>query len=87
MSRSPYCGKHEALYPAELAQETLHTGRHYTFITGCECPLGYILRTEADGAHMKRWGEPAAIEAAYEEWPGEEFVIEDDHGVFFFKEE
>ena len=36
---------------------------------------------------MKRWGDPAAIEAAYEEWPGEEFVIEDDRGVFFFKEE
>jgi hypothetical protein len=82
-----YCGKHEALYPAELVQETLLSGRHYTFITGCECPLGYIVRTEADGAHMKRWGEPAAIEATYEEWPGEEFVIEDDRGVFFFKEE
>jgi hypothetical protein len=25
---------------------------------------------------MKRCGEPAAIEQAYEEWPGEEFVIE-----------
>lgn len=82
-----YCGKHEAFYPAELAQETLRTGRHYTFLTGCECPVGYIVRTEADGAHMKRWGEPAAIEAAYEEWPGQEFVLEDDHGVFFFKEE
>jgi hypothetical protein len=82
-----YCGKHEAFYPAELAQETLRTGRHYTFLTGCECPLGYIIRTEADGAHMKKWGEPAAIEAAYEEWPGEEFVIEDHQGVFFFKQE
>jgi hypothetical protein len=36
---------------------------------------------------MKKWGEPAAIEAAYEEWPGEEFVIEDHQGVFFFKQE
>ena len=82
-----YCGKHEAFYPAALAGETLHTGRHYVFLTGCECPLGYIIRTEADGAHMKRYGEPAAIEQAYEEWPGEEFAIEDDNGVFFFKEE
>lgn len=82
-----YCGKHDAFYPAELAGETLRTGRHYVFLTGCECPLGYIIRTEADGAHMKRSGEPAAIEAAYEEWPGEEFVIEDDYGVFYFKEE
>jgi hypothetical protein len=82
-----YCGKHEAFYPAALAQRTLRTGRHYTFLSGCECPLGYIIRTEADGAHMKRWGEPAAIEAAYEDWPGEEFVIEDEDGVFFFKEE
>jgi hypothetical protein len=82
-----YCGRHEAFYPAELAQETLRTGRHYTFLTGCECPLGYIIRTEADGAHMKQWGEPAAIEAVYEELPGQEFVIEDANGVFFFKEE
>jgi hypothetical protein len=36
---------------------------------------------------MKRWGEPAAIEEAYEQWPGEEFVIENANGVFFFKEE
>lgn len=76
-----YCGKHEAFYPAALAGETLRTGKQYVFLTGCECPMGYIVRTEADGAHMKKWGEPAAIEAAYEEWPGEEFVIEDDDGV------
>jgi hypothetical protein len=82
-----YCGKHEACYPAGLAQETPRTGKNYVFLTGCECPYGYIIRTEADGAHMKRWGESEAIEAAYEEWPGEEFVIEDEHGVFFFKEE
>jgi hypothetical protein len=82
-----YCGKHEAFYPAALAGETLRTGKHYVFLTGCECPLGYIIRTEADGAHMKKWGEPIAIEDAYEEWPGEEYAIEDDSGVFFFKEE
>src|SRR5258708_18631063 len=82
-----YCGKPEAFYPAAVAGETLRPGKHYVFLSGCECPLGYIIRTEADGAHMKRWGEPAAIEAAYEEWPGEEFVIEDANGVFFFKEE
>jgi hypothetical protein len=82
-----YCGKHVAFYPAALAGETLHTGKHYVFLTACECPLGYIIRTELDGAHMKRWGEPAAIEKAYEEWPGEEFAIEDANGVFLFKEE
>ena len=82
-----FCGKHEAFYPAKLAQETLLTGRYNTFLVGCECPLGYIIRTEADGAHMKRWGEPEAIETAYEELPGEEFVIEDDHGGFIFKRE
>jgi len=82
-----YCGKHAAFYPAQLAYETRMTGRRYIFLTGCECPLGYIIRTEADGAHMKRWGDPAAIEAAYEEWPGEELMIEDERGVFFFKEE
>jgi hypothetical protein len=82
-----YCGKHEAFYPAELAQETLRAGTHFVFLTACECPLGYIIRTEDDGAHMKRWGEPEAIEAAYEDWPGEEFRIENERGVFFFKEE
>lgn len=82
-----YCGKHEAFYPAVLAQETLRTGKHYVFLTGCACPLGYIIRTEADGAHMKRWGEPEAIEAAYEKWPGEEFLIDDQYGAIFFKEE
>ncbi|MFZ0229305.1 MAG: hypothetical protein WAL41_20710 [Mycobacterium sp.] len=82
-----YCGKHEAFYPAALAQETLRTGNNYVFLTGCPCLLGYIIRTEADGAHMKRWGEPEAIEAAYEEWPGEEFVVEDQYGTIFFKRE
>lgn len=82
-----YCGKHTAFYPAQLAHEARMTGRPYIFLTGCECPLGYIIRTEADGAHMKRWGDPAAIEAAYEEWSGEELVIEDERGVFFFKKE
>jgi hypothetical protein len=62
-----YCWKHEALYPAILAQETSRTGKNYVFLTGCACLLGYIIRTEADGAHMKRYGEPEAIEAAYEE--------------------
>jgi len=58
-----YCGKHEAFYPAELAQATLRTGWHYTFLAGCECPYGYIIRTEHDGAHMKRWGEPGRSRA------------------------
>jgi hypothetical protein len=35
----------------------------------------------------EKWGEPGVIEAAYEELSGEEFVIEDANGVFFFKEE
>ena len=82
-----YCGKHDSFYPAALAGETMRTGKHFIFLTGCECPFGYIIRTEADGAHMKKWGEPVAIEAAYEEWPGEEFAIDDANGVFFFKEE
>jgi len=82
-----YCGKHEAFYPAALARETLRTGNNHVFLTGCPCPLGYIIRTEADGAHMKRWGEPEAIEAAYDEWPGEEFIVEDQYGPIFFKRE
>jgi hypothetical protein len=36
---------------------------------------------------MKKWGESAAIGRAYEEWPEEEFAVEDAHDVFFFKEE
>jgi hypothetical protein len=64
-----YCGKHHAFYPAALAQETLRTGANYVFLSDCPCPLGYIIRTKAGGAHMKRWGKPEAIEAAYEAWP------------------
>jgi hypothetical protein len=82
-----YCGKHEASYPAALAQATLETGSNYVFLTGCPCPLGYIIRSEFDGAHMKRWGEPEAIETTYERWLGDEFVIEDEYGKFFFKRE
>ena len=81
------CGKHEASYPVELALETLQTGRHYVFRAERSCPYGYIIRTEDDGAHMKRWGEPEAVKAAYEEWPGDELVVEDERGAFFFKEE
>lgn len=81
------CGKHDAFYPAALAGETLRMGTHFWFLSGCPCPMGYIIRTEADGAHVKKWGEPVAIEAAYEELPGEEYVVEDQYGTFFFKEE
>lgn len=70
-----------------MAQETLRTGKHYVFLADRECPYGYIIRTEQDGAHMKHWGEPEAVEAAYEVWPGKEFVIEDENGTFPFKEE
>jgi hypothetical protein len=80
------CGKHQSFYPAALAGETLRTGSNYSFLTGCECPMGYIIRTEADGAHVNKWGEPAAIEAAYEELAGQEFLIENRNGIFFFKE-
>jgi hypothetical protein len=80
------CGKHESFYPAALAGETLRTGTSYSFLTGCECPMGYIIRTEADGAHVKKAGEPLAIEAAYEALSGEEYIIEDRNGVFFFKQ-
>jgi hypothetical protein len=80
------CGKHESFYPAALAGETLRTGTSYSFLTGCECPMGYIVRTEADGAHVKKSGEPIAIEAAYEALAGQEYIIEDRDGVFFFKQ-
>lgn len=82
-----YCGKHDAFYPAQLAQETVRTGTRLAFLTSCECPMAYIIRTELDGAHIKQCGEPEAIEAAYEGWPGQEFRLEDSHGTFFFKQE
>jgi hypothetical protein len=68
------------------SRSTQRREEHYVFLAGCACPFRYIIRTEADGAHMKRYGELEAIEAAYEEWPGEEFVIEVEHGTIFFKE-
>jgi hypothetical protein len=53
------CGKHEAFCPAELAQRTLRSGTHHTFLTSCKCPVAYIIRTEADGAYMKSGVSPA----------------------------
>jgi hypothetical protein len=79
--------KTSAMTRPALAGENLRTGRQHVFHTSCECPLGYIIRTEPDGGHMKRYGEPAAIVEAYEACPGEEYAIEDANGVFFFKEE
>jgi len=78
------CGKHVAYYPAMLATEAMR-GRFYAFITSCECGTAYRIETEADGAHCKAAGDPAAISEQYEALPSEEYVINDKGGSFWCK--
>ena len=78
------CGQHVVYYPTDLVHEAMR-GRFYVFMTACECPTAYLIHTEADGAHCKAADTAEAISAMYEGLPGEEYVIEDEHGVFTCK--
>ncbi|MGH7870553.1 MAG: hypothetical protein ACREP9_23625 [Candidatus Dormibacteraceae bacterium] len=75
------CGKHVVYYPTDLVNEAM-CGRFYIFGTKCECPIAYLIQTEPDGAHCKNAGTVEAISELYESLPGEEILIEDEHGVF-----
>ncbi len=78
------CGKHFICYPTDLVTEATH-GTFYAFETACECPTGYLIQTEADGAHCTGAGTPEAISELYGCLPGEEIVIEDHRGMFVCK--
>jgi hypothetical protein len=78
------CGKHVVFYPGVLVYEARHA-RFYGFIRSCECGTAYLIETEADGAHCKAAGTPAAISERYEALSGEEYVIEDESGSFWCK--
>lgn len=78
------CGKHFLYYPDVLAREA-QRGTFHAFATACECGVGYLVQTEADGAHCKAAGEPDAVEAKYDAIPGEEMALLDDDGVFVYK--
>jgi hypothetical protein len=78
------CGQHVVHYPTGLVDEAMR-GRFYAFMTACECPAAYLIHTEADGAHCKAADTAEAIAALYESLPGEECLIEDEHGVFTCK--
>jgi len=78
------CGQHVVYYPIRLVNEAMR-GRFYAFMTACECPTAYLIHTEADGAHCKAADTAEAISAMYEGLAGEEYVIEDEHGVFTYK--
>jgi hypothetical protein len=75
------CGKHVVYYPASLVDEAMR-GRFYAFGTACECGTAYLIQTEPDGAHCKAADTAGAISELYESLPGEEVVIEDQHGIF-----
>jgi hypothetical protein len=79
------CGEHVAFYPGVLMHEATIWGRFYAFISACDCGRAYLIETEADGAHCKAAGDPAAIAARYETLPGREFLVEDDGGMFVCK--
>jgi hypothetical protein len=76
--------EHVVYYPTDLANEAMR-GRFYAFMTACECPTAYLIHTEADGAHCKAADSANAISALYESVQGEEYVIEDEHGMFTCK--
>jgi hypothetical protein len=78
------CGQHVVYYPIRLVDEAM-CGRFYAFMIVCECPTAYLIHTEANGAHCKAADTADAISAMYEGLPGEEYVIEDEHGVFSYK--
>lgn len=79
------CGEHIAYYPSVLVSEAAE-GRFYAFVTSCECPLGYLIETEADGAHCKAAGSYALVVERYGAAEGDEYVFEDEIGQFFCKE-
>ena len=78
------CGKHVVHYPAVLVDEAMH-GRFCAFGTACECPTAYLIHTEPDGAHCKAADTAEVISELYEALAGEEYEIEDAHGVFTCK--
>jgi hypothetical protein len=63
-------------------KEIIVNRRFYAFGTACECGTAYLIQTEPDGAHCKAAGMAGAISELYESLPGEEVVIEDQHGIF-----
>lgn len=78
------CGKHAVYYPTVLVDEAMQ-GRFYAFCTVCECATAYLVHTEPDGAHCKAAETAETISELYEALPGEEYEIEDAHGVFTCK--
>ena len=78
------CGEHVVYYPEALVEEALR-GRSYTFMTSCDCEKAYLIQTEADGAHCKAVGTPAAVGELYDALPGDEFILEDENGRFVCK--
>ena len=78
------CGRHVFHYPVSLLNEA-QRGRFYGFMTGCDCPMAYLIELESDGAHCKAAGSSESISEIYEKLPGDEFWIRGEAGSFFFK--
>jgi hypothetical protein len=78
------CGKHVVYYPAMLVTEASN-GRFFAFVTGCECPMAYLIQTEPDGAHCKAAEAADVIAELYERLPGDEYELRGDDGVFWCK--
>ncbi|MFJ4029981.1 hypothetical protein ACIPWF_21795 [Paenarthrobacter sp. NPDC089989] len=78
------CRKHVLYYPIALLRE-VSRGRFYAFTTACECPVAYLLQTEADGTHCKAAGSAEGISKMYEDLVGDEVIIPGDKGDFYCK--
>ena len=79
------CGKHVALYPAILADQA-KLGHQCVFVTMCPCDKAYLIRTELDGAHCRAEGSGEEISEIYEALAGDEYMLQDFGGVFFYKQ-
>jgi hypothetical protein len=87
MLRQPVpCGKHDIFFPAILAHEAEQEGKRYSLMSSCECGIAYLLTLEADGAHFRRDGTPEYIGEAFEALEGDEYQLQDNNGIFFYKE-
>jgi hypothetical protein len=80
------CRQHVVFCPAQLGIAAKDEHRYHTFHTSCECGRAYLVALQDDGAHLRVEASPEAISELCEATPWPEQVLEEENGVFFYKE-